>query len=626
MNYKNLFNESSINVGTANFEDLVITGDLDISNLQTFIGLDNSTIEYNNNVLQVKNGGIGNTQLASGINAVKLADGSISNEELQYLSGASSNLQTQITENADNITNHIANTSTHGVSGNIVGTSDTQELSNKSLVDLSTQLKSTLFGTTCKFILVNPSDIILSLPNQTDTLCGISASQSLTNKNISALSNTISDIKNSNISATAAIDIIKLGDGSVSNTEFQYINSLTSNAQDQLDTVSSNLSNHIADTSTHGISSTIVGISETQTLTNKTINANNNTITNIGNGSIESGAGISATKIANGTVSDTEFQYINSLTSNAQDQLNSHTSDIANIIVDVGGFPDRLKYLTTAEINQLENIGATTIYPSQWGYLGASNQGISTTSNVSFNTVNGRNISSDGSQLDSNTTSITTIIGDVTTNSSDISAINAMINQNVNTSSSPSFESVIATTNLQTDDIVERTSGHGISIDGVLLKDSFISNEYIQGEYVKMRNNTTQAIDTSTDTQIIFNSRDYGDSSIADVTNNRLNIGLKLGYWLIILDVRFDNSGVSTATFALNIVFNGSLSNGQSREASTALYNSDVHLCHSTIVKSTSETDTVSAYCWHNYGSTRNIGRINANRFDTCIQGFYLGN
>jgi hypothetical protein len=42
-------------------------------------------------------------------------------------------------------------------------------------------------------------------------------------------------IVNADINASAAIDAIKIADGSVSSTEFQYINSLTSNAQTQLD-------------------------------------------------------------------------------------------------------------------------------------------------------------------------------------------------------------------------------------------------------------------------------------------------------------------------------------------------------------------------------------------------------
>jgi hypothetical protein len=42
-------------------------------------------------------------------------------------------------------------------------------------------------------------------------------------------------IVNADINASAAIDATKIADGSVSSTEFQYINSLTSNAQTQLD-------------------------------------------------------------------------------------------------------------------------------------------------------------------------------------------------------------------------------------------------------------------------------------------------------------------------------------------------------------------------------------------------------
>ncbi len=53
-------------------------------------------------------------------------------------------------------------------------------------------------------------------------------------------------IEDGDISGTAAIDATKLADGSVNNTEFQYINSLTSNAQSQID----NLSSEIGDVNT----------------------------------------------------------------------------------------------------------------------------------------------------------------------------------------------------------------------------------------------------------------------------------------------------------------------------------------------------------------------------------------
>ena len=41
--------------------------------------------------------------------------------------------------------------------------------------------------------------------------------------------------------------------------------------------------------------------------------------------------------------------------------------------------------LTSAEATQISNIGSETISSTQWGYLGASNQGIATTDNVVFN-------------------------------------------------------------------------------------------------------------------------------------------------------------------------------------------------------------------------------------------------
>ncbi len=76
-------------------------------------------------------------------------------------------------------------------------------------------------------------------------------SATLTNKTFDAdgTGNVLSNIENDNIKAGAAIDAAKLADGSVSNTEFQYINSLTSNAQDQLNAKASStdLSNHIND-------------------------------------------------------------------------------------------------------------------------------------------------------------------------------------------------------------------------------------------------------------------------------------------------------------------------------------------------------------------------------------------
>jgi len=59
----------------------------------------------------------------------------------------------------------------------------------------------------------------------------------LTNKKIDADDNTISNIANSEIKTAAGIDASKIADGSVSNTEFQYLDGVTSNIQDQIDNI-----------------------------------------------------------------------------------------------------------------------------------------------------------------------------------------------------------------------------------------------------------------------------------------------------------------------------------------------------------------------------------------------------
>jgi len=131
-------------------------------------------------------------------------------------------------------------------------------------------------------------------------------------------------------------------------------------------------------TVTYAIDSTVVTKTGTQTLTNKTIDASNNTLSNIGNSALSNSSvnfggvsvslgasdttpafdlsdatsyptssltgtisnaqvasGVDAAKIADGSVSNTEFQYINSLSSNAQTQLtgkltaSNNLSDVA---------------------------------------------------------------------------------------------------------------------------------------------------------------------------------------------------------------------------------------------------------------------------------------------------------
>lgn len=69
--------------------------------------------------------------------------------------------------------------------------------------------------------------------------------------------------------------------------------------------------------------SPVVTEAHSATLTNKSIDADTNTITNIENADIKAGAAIDASKIADGSVSSTEFQYLANVTSDVQTQINS---------------------------------------------------------------------------------------------------------------------------------------------------------------------------------------------------------------------------------------------------------------------------------------------------------------
>ena len=193
-----------------------------------------------------------------------------------------------------------------------------------------------------------------------------SSTNTFTNKTIDAdgTGNSITNIEDANIKAAAAIDATKIADGSVTSTEFQYINSLSSNAQDQIDLKAPLASpgltgNPTAPTQSAGDNSTKLAttayvdnsqaardqLSEMTDVTlasladanyfiydnaasvwkNKAISG---AITSDKDGVTTLSSGIDATKIADGTVTSTEFQYINSLSANAQTQIDGKQATI----------------------------------------------------------------------------------------------------------------------------------------------------------------------------------------------------------------------------------------------------------------------------------------------------------
>lgn len=126
----------------------------------------------------------------------------------------------------------------------------------------------------------------VNLSTLTNGLITASSTDTLTNKTIDAdgTGNSITNIENANIKAAAAIDATKIADGSVTSTEFQFINSLSANAQTQIDSKQA---------------------------------------------TINSSARLNANLVGDGSVDNTEFGYINGVTSAIQTQINTATTDIA---------------------------------------------------------------------------------------------------------------------------------------------------------------------------------------------------------------------------------------------------------------------------------------------------------
>ena len=164
----------------------------------------------------------------------------------------------------------------------------------------------------------------------TATTVDVSTAQTLTNKILT------SPVLNTSISGTAFKDEDTMSSDSATSVASQQ--SIKAYVDTQVATIpTGDITEVVAGTGLSGggttgavtLNADVTG-SSTTTFTNKTIDADGtgNSITNIEDANIKSAAAIDATKIADGSVTSTEFQFINSLSSNAQTQIDAKQATI----------------------------------------------------------------------------------------------------------------------------------------------------------------------------------------------------------------------------------------------------------------------------------------------------------
>ena len=168
----------------------------------------------------------------------------------------------------------------------------------------------------------------VNLSTLTTGLITASSTDTLTNKTIDvdATGNSITNLANANIKTAAAIDATKIADGSVTSAEFQFINSLSSNAQTQIDSKQATIdaSNRLnanlihdgsVDNTEFGYLNGVTSAIQTQINTKQA--------------TIDSSSRLNANLVGDGSVDNTEFGYINGVTSAIQTQINTATANIS---------------------------------------------------------------------------------------------------------------------------------------------------------------------------------------------------------------------------------------------------------------------------------------------------------
>jgi hypothetical protein len=284
------------------------------------------------------------------LSASDIGSGTVDDTEFGYLNGVTSDIQTQLNTKQSTLSLTTTGTSgaatligstlnipqysggTSGVTQIVAGTNVTiSPTGGTGVVTINSTGGSG--GTTWGSItgtLSSQTDLQTALDGKVDENAAITAStKTKITYDSKGLVTAGADLSASDI--PSGIDASKISTGVISNAEFDYLNGLTDNIQTQFTGKQQTLvsgtniktvnSNSLLGSGDVAVQATLVSGTNIKTI-------NSTSLLGSGDISVAPATGINATAIADGSVTSTEFQYINSLTSNAQTQIDSKTNKL----------------------------------------------------------------------------------------------------------------------------------------------------------------------------------------------------------------------------------------------------------------------------------------------------------
>ena len=290
--------------------------------------------------------------------------------------------------------------------------------------DINTNISNIATNTTNISGLTTLANNKFYLGNGSNVATEVTLSGDVTSSNDGTMAIGSGVIVNADINASASIDATKIADGSVSSTEFQYLGSVTSDIQTQID----NLEVGTLSSLTDGTILIGDGANDPQERTlSGDITTSNTGVTAISSGvivnaDINASAGITATKIGGGTVDDTEFGYINGLTSAAQTQITTNAGNISTNTTNIGVNTDSI---TAHRVDINSNTSSIATNASNISTNTSNISGITTLANGKIYIGNGSNAATE-----------VTPSGDATMTNTGVIALGAgvIVNNDVNAS------------------------------------------------------------------------------------------------------------------------------------------------------------------------------------------------